>query len=79
MSIVARRLWEKRIKSSASSTPAVAAAPGLRVRRRTKHHASGTSSTPNSVPENRQPNPVMPNSAIPSMIRSLPSGGWVVS
>ena len=57
----------------------MAAAHGLRVRRRTKHHASGTSSTPNSVPANRQPNAVMPNNAMPTMIRSLPSGGWVVS
>ena len=77
--MVAMRLCAKRMKSSASSAPASAPTHGLRVRRRAKHHASGTSSTPNSVPENRQPKPVMPNNAMPAMIRSLPSGGWVVS
>ena len=77
--MVAMRLWLNRIKSSASRQPAAAPIQRLRVSRRAKHQASGTSNTPNSVPENRHPKPVMPKMAMPSMIRSLPSGGWVVS
>ena len=34
---------------------------------------------PNSAPATRQPKPVMPNTAMPSMMNTLPSGGWVVS
>ena len=73
------RLWENRMNPAAISAPAMAPAQRLWVRRRAKHHISGTSITPNSVPAQRQPKAVIPKIAMPSMIKSLPSGGWVVS
>ena len=39
----------------------------------------GSISTPNSVPMNRQPKGVMPNSWMPRDMISLPRGGWDTS
>ena len=64
-SMVAMRLWAKRMKSSAMSAPPTKASQGRRVRRRHSPYITGTMRMPNTVPEMRQPKPVMPNRAMP--------------
>ena len=79
LSIVAMRVCVKCMKSAASST---AQQPGTKrppKSLRAKTHSSGSISTPKSVPMKRQPKGVTPKSRIPTPIRSLPSGGWLIS
>ena len=44
-----------------------------------RKYIAGTIKTPASVPAKRQPNGVMPKSAIDQEMNTLPSGGWVFS
>ena len=46
---------------------------------RASRYSAGSIKTPMSAPANRHPNGVMPKMAMPTLIKSLPSGGCVVS
>ena len=77
--MVAKRGWTKCMKSKANTVLPQAAAgryPNMRFKSR---YSAGSISTPNSVPMNRQPKGVMPNSRMPTDKMALPKGGWVIS
>ena len=73
------RVCTKCMKSKANTVlPAAATAryPNILFSSR---YSSGSISTPRSVPMNRQPKGVMPNSRMPRERMALPRGGWVIS
>ena len=77
--MVAMRVWVKCIKSKANSTmPAKA----RRVRPKSclsRWYSTGSISTPNSAPMNRQPKGFIPKIRMPKEMMSLPRVGWVFS
>ena len=77
--MVAMRVWVKCMKSKAKSrVPAVHS----RVRPNSclsRWYSTGSISTPNSAPMNRQPKGFIPKIRMPKEMMSLPRVGWVFS
>ena len=77
--MVAMRVWVKCMESSARSSMArqetLVEAPSCLARR----YITGSINTPISAPMNRQPKGVMPKRRMPTIISTLPRGGWVHS
>ena len=77
--MVAMRVWTRCIKSKVNSAVPHRATGVLPNRFFRKRYSTGTISTPNRVPINRQPKGTMPKIMMPTDKISLPRGGWDTS
>ncbi len=77
--MVAMRVWVKCMESSAIRAMAMKDSRVSLVSCLASRYISGSIKTPTSAPMKRQPKGVMPKICMPTIISTLPSGGWVHS